>query len=477
MLAQIERYYGWLLGMVLVCYGGALFHAYVGEEANYTIMSMEMWQRQIFRSVVSFGGVGGRPPLYNWLMIPVACGVGWGQVLLAARLVTLLATLGTAGVLALWARRLWGRPMAGRLTFLLYLSSADVLLYRGWLAYADPLFSFWMVLSGYALWRAVDGRHLGWLLGSLLAIFASYLTKVITAYVFYGGMVLVWLTQPNYRAFLCSRRTWGVMLLGLLPMGVWLAVVGRQDSIQVHWQMSDIVTKLLTVDSLSSYLGKLVTFPVTILLGLLPASLWVVAGMIGQWHRGEVLDLRMRGLLAMAGVNFFPYWIAPQSAPRYVLPEYGLVVLMAVGYLMEPAWLTVPRGLRPFPWLVGMGVIGGMVALLGFPYYQHHVRGDNYARMADRVESAAGAFPLYNDNFTSVGLSVVALIDARHMARPALVVPPRDFADGVVMAAGPQDIQGEHWARIEEESESLYVICRGAACAAPIFQGGRRAWP
>lgn len=472
LLTRVERHYRLLLGAVLACYVAALFHAYVGEEANYTMMSMEMWQRQIFSRVVSYGGVGGRPPLYNWFMIPLARLLGWGHVLLAARLVTLLATLGTAGVLAAWARILWPRPMAGRLAFLLYLVSADVLLYRGWLAYADPLFSFWMVLAGYALWRAADDRSPVWLLGSWLAIFASYLTKVITAYAFYGGIGLVLLTQPGYRAFLLSRRALGVGLLGLLPMVAWLVVVGRQDNVQIHWQMSDIVSKLLTVDSVFGYFGKLLGFPLTILLGLLPSSLWVVVGLFRQWRRGEALSSPMRLLLTMAGLNFLPYWIAPQSAPRYVMPEYGLVVLMAVGYLVQPGSLPPLRGLRPFPWVAGMAVLGLGMALLAFPYYQRHVRGQNYERMANRVEAAAGPYPLYNDNFTSVGLSVGALLDARHMDRPALIVPPPTLVNGIIMAAGPQDMPGDRWAKIAEQTEALVLICRGAACSAPVFQQG-----
>ncbi len=471
-MEKVERHYWSLLTLVLLAYGAALFHGYVGEEANYTIMSMEMWQRQVFRSVVALGGIGGRPPLYNWIMIPVARLVGWPHVLLAARLVTLGATFATALVLACWARDLWRHPWAARLAFLFYLLSADVLFYRGWLAYADPLFSFFMVLSAYGLWRAATQRNRMWWMLSWVAVFASYLTKVVTSYAFYGGVLLVLLMRAEYRAFFLSRRALVVAMLGILPMVLWMMVVGRQDALQVHWQMSDITTKLMTVDSFPHYLEKLAMFPLTFWLGLLPSALWATVGMLWQWKRRGVLSQENRSLLGMALVNVLPYWIAPQSAVRYVLPEYGFIILLAVGSCVAPDGLPPWRLLRPWPWLGGFACLGILVGWGAFPYYQQQVRGRNYEPMADQVEAAAGTAPIYTMDFSSVGLSVVSVIDSRHMDRPPIVVPPSGFTEGVVLAYTPTDVKGERQIKIEEQAESFYLVCRGAPCAAPVFHRG-----
>ncbi|NDU85170.1 MAG: hypothetical protein G3H99_00950 [Ferrovum sp.] len=461
-MGMLRRHYWVFLGLVLVSYLPNLFHAYVGEEANYTIMSMEMWQRQMFLSVVSFGGVGGRPPLYNWLMIPLAQLLGWPHVLLAARLVTLGATLGTAGVLGLWARFLWPGTSAGRVAPLLYLVSADVLLYRGWLAYADPLFAFLMVTAVFLLWWSAQHERRSVLLLSLLVIFASYLTKVVTAYVFYGVCWLVLLSQREYRRFLLEPRNWGVYVLGLFPMGLWLAVVGRQDAIQVHWQMQDVTSKLLTVGSVPSYLFKLVEFPFTILLGLLPGVLWVGWGLWSQ--RQQPWPIPVRLLLFMGLLNFFPYWIAPQSAARYVLPEYGFVALLATYYLVHHGSLFVRPRFDPARWIGGFILLGLLVNGWAFPYYQKKVRGENYAAMARKVETLAGETPIYNLDWSSVGLSVVALIESGNFSRPAIILPPPGFTDGVVIAYTPHDISGDRMMILKEQSEQIYLVCRGRGC-------------
>ncbi|MBW8028911.1 MAG: hypothetical protein GJU67_03940 [Ferrovum sp.] len=472
-MSLLNRYYWGILGLVLATYGFSLFHAYVGEEANYTIMSMEMWQRQIFRSVVALGSVGGRPPLYNWVMIPVARLVGWSQVLLAARLVTLGATLGTALILGWWARSLWPGTGAGKLAGLLYLMTADVLFYRGWLAYADPLFAFFMVLSAFLLWSAVQRRSLLWLLLSLWVIFASYLTKVVTAYAYFGGIWLVLLSQRSPRAFLCSPRAMGIYVLGLLPMGLWLGTVGHQDPLQVTGQLADVSDKLLSPDALEPWLLKLGEFPLSILVGLLPSSLWVLRGMISQHSRGISWPLPVKILAGMALLNFFPYWIAPHSSPRYVLPEYGLVVLVATYYLIHEPALFQNGILRPERWVVGLVLLGLGVSAVGDPVYQQRVRGDNYARMANQIEALAGPYPIYTLNWSSVGLSVVALIDSRHFDRPAIVSPPSRFTDGLVIAFTPRDLPGNGWAELEGQAEQLMLICRGKVCADPFFHSGR----
>ena len=472
-MSFLRRYYWGILGGVLATYVFSLFHAYVGEEANYTIMSMEMWQRQIFRSVVALGGVGGRPPLYNWLMIPVARLVGWSQVLLAARLVTLGATLGTALTLGWWARSLWPGVGAGKLAGLLYLVTADVLFYRGWLAYADPLFAFFMVLSAYLLWSAVQRRNLFWLVLSLWVIFASYLTKVMTAYAYYGGIWLVLSSQRSGREFLWSRRALGIYVLGLLPMGLWLGVVGHQDTLQVTGQLDDVSNKLLSLDDLSAWFLKLGEFPLSILAGLLPSSLWALWGMTAQRRQGIPWPMPVKLLSGMALLNFLPYWVAPYSAPRYVLPEYGLVVLVATYYLTHEPVLFQSGILRPERWVVGLALLGLGVSAVGYPLYQQRVRGDNYARMATQIEALAGPYPVYTLNWTSVGLSVAALIDSRHFGRPAIVTPPPRFADGLVIAETPRDLPGDGWAELEGQAEQLILICRGKVCAAPFFHSGR----
>ena len=54
-------HYPVLLALAILCFIPTLFYYYVGEEAVFTLNSIEMWQHQEFRSVIMYGSIGGRP--------------------------------------------------------------------------------------------------------------------------------------------------------------------------------------------------------------------------------------------------------------------------------------------------------------------------------------------------------------------------------------------------------------------------------
>ena len=79
-----------------------------------------------------------------------------------------------------------------------------MLLYRGWLAYADPLFSLLTFGAISALWVAVEERRRNLLFLAALGLIGSFLTKAVTGYVFYGVFALVLLWRHRNRGFLFS---------------------------------------------------------------------------------------------------------------------------------------------------------------------------------------------------------------------------------------------------------------------------------
>jgi hypothetical protein len=127
---------------------------YIGEEGVYTVTSLEMWAKRDFLVPTLYGAAYGRPPLYNWLIIPVANLLGWDHMLAAARLVAASASVPTGLVLAWLARNLGGTRTLAALSALIYLSG-DVLFYHGWLAYSDPLFGLFVFTSIACLWVAL----------------------------------------------------------------------------------------------------------------------------------------------------------------------------------------------------------------------------------------------------------------------------------------------------------------------------------
>jgi hypothetical protein len=125
------------------------FH-YVGEEAIFPLVSLEMqyygeWVRQLL-----YGQNLQHNPLFNWIIIGVCQLIGWEWMLEVARAVTIGSTVSSGLVLAWLVRRVFGDAVFAAFAAVVYLMFADVSLYRGWLAYVDPLFGF-LVFSSAAL--------------------------------------------------------------------------------------------------------------------------------------------------------------------------------------------------------------------------------------------------------------------------------------------------------------------------------------
>ena len=447
-----------LLIFAILSFIPPLFYYYVGEEAVFTLNSIEMWQQHEFHSVVMYGSVGGRPPLFNWLMIPLSNLIGWEHVLTASRAVTVAATISTGGILAWLANQLWQNKTVSWIAVILYLVTADVALYRGWLSYADPLFSMWIVLSIALLWVSCLRNSFLLLSASMIAAFAAFLTKAFTSYVFLGISGFVLLSNPDFRRFMLNYRALAIYLVGLLLPIIWLKF-GTHDVGQAGQMLNDMTGKLASID-VKKYLLRLVAYPVEILLRLMPASLFVG---VFLFHKREVLSSNraVRTALLIAAFNFLPYLFAPYGGARYVITVYAFVIL-AAAYLV--AQNTSPFHIKK--WILGMLAIELLLKTVAFPYYQKNYRGENFKQIAHVIVEKYGQYPIYIETTDYIGLSVAAYIDTLRKNNPAITFPPKDFKDGIVITNKSQSTQGQLLKKIIINNYSVYVICRGLSCNA-----------
>ena len=458
------RSWWWLYAAAALSFVTTLWLPYIGEEAVYTITSLEMRVSHDFFVTTLYATNYGRPPLLNWLIIPLADVLGWDHVLLASRLVAAISTTATGLVLAWLTLSLTRNRGLAAFSALVFLSG-DVLFYRGWLAYSEPLFTLCVFGAIACLWVAASRRQpvLLWL--AVLALTCGVLAKVQTAYIFYGVAFAVLCADRDQRRVLSgldSILAHGTAIAALL---VWNSHFAQGT--QGGSTLTDITLKLQNVD-LGTYLKQFAWFPVETVLRFLPAS----AVAIYAWRRTAASPLvkadapseefPWRTLAAILAINFLPYWLGPNSHIRYIMPLYPLASLLiaAIIWRYGQYWRLVATR-----WLAGAILLRFVLGLWLFPWYEAHYRG-NYAATAAEIEAVTRGFPLYATDVSATGLSVTAHLDTLRFPDEYLRWPPKQWTNGFVLSYGANAELGQTKATYPLGGNTLYLLCRGAACSA-----------
>lgn len=449
-----------LLWLAALSFLPTLVFYVVGEEGIYTISTLEMWHSQNWFIQTLYGHNLQRPPLMNWLALPLIALLGESQVLLAIRLLSVAATLGMAAWLYWLTRKLWGDKSFALFAALSYLSLADLLLYRGWLAYTDPLFGFFIFGAIATLWVSCVERHKGWLALSVLLIGCALLTKVFTAYLFYASAILVLLWQRPYRAFLLTPTALLILATALIAPYFWFASL-PQASGQSSSMMGEIARKLSAQDAWA-YLQRLLIYPLETLIWLAPAPLLAIYLLARKrLVQAESLPVHFQVALWITMLSVLPYWLAPQGGIRYLVPIYPLITLLSARLIWRSGTTGQQLALR---WFAGIIAFKFMFALALFPYYQTHYRGENYVIAAHELTQLTQQFPVYINDTRSISLNIIGQMDIDRLPRPPLVIPPAQWDNGFLLIAEPQHLGSQLVKKITVAKDDIYLFCRGAAC-------------
>jgi 4-amino-4-deoxy-L-arabinose transferase-like glycosyltransferase len=451
----------WLYALAAASFLPTLLLPYIGEEGVYTITSLEMWHGRDFFVSTLYGVAYGRPPLYNWMIIPLANLLGWDHVLIAARSVTAAATVASGLILAWLAANLTGNRTLAALAAAVYLSG-DALFYRGWLAYSDPLFSLFVFASIACLWIGLerDRASLIWL--GVAAVTCAFLTKVQTAYLFYGFSLLVLCTRRDLRARLLRPWPIAAHAAGAAAFVAWHFSATRGANLEDTTY--HLLHKASTFDP-GAYLGQLGSFPLETLSRFLPASVLAAWFWYRDRHRPRA-DAAKAGafplamLVGMLALNWLPYWLGPGTHIRYVLPLYPLFALLLAWIIWRAGEMRIRQTVY---WLAAAVALKYVFAVWALPLHQSKFRGDQMAA-AESIERRTRGFPLYASDFSAAGLAVSARLDERRYPAAPLHQPPADWTDAFVLSYTPEERPGKVAEVISLRNDRIYLNCRGSAC-------------
>lgn len=458
------RAFWWLFALAALSFLPALFFYYVGEEAIFPITSMEMWQHGSWLKQYQYGADLKHNPLFNWLIMPLSALAGWKHVLIVTRVLTICATLST-GLLTAWlAQRLFRDKAFAAFAAIAYLSMVDLLLYHGWLSYVDPLFAMFIFAAISALWIAAHERRTGLVVAAGALLVCAFLSKALTAYLFYGIALFVLLFDARQRAFLLRWPTLLIHAVTLAAPLAWFALIPGGHT-QGGRMLAEILHKLVFPD-MGTYLARLLMYPVEIFCWLSPITLLAAYFWLRKRSREDAPEGRrlFEAVCWITLLNFLPYWFSPQGGMRYLLPIYPLLALLAARVVWQSGAAAIMTARK---WIVGALILKFVVVLAIFPYYQSHYRGKNYDDAAADILALAQDTPLYSANVSAVGLSVTAYLDQRRYPAAAIQQPPAEWQTGYVLALGPDAALGEVYKKYRLGGDELYLLCRGAACTKP----------
>jgi len=282
----------------------------------------------------------------------------------AARLPSLLFALATAGLIAAFAARLFGRESAwiagtaAAATPLVVVFSRTVIF--------DSMLTFFLTLALVAFYQAIEsatdsaGRRaaLGW---SVLAWGGMGLGVLTKGPVALAVPLLVAVPYALWRGGGRDRRPLravapflgpALLLALVLP---WIWAMSRQVPEFLHYALVSETWRRMTTDQFERT-GPLWFFVPCLLLGALPWS-FVALGARRQLRQREDgrLDRRLVFLFLWLGLPFVLFSLSHSKRPQYILP-----LLPAVALLVAAAWREDDPS-RPLP-----GARAGAVAWIGF---------------------------------------------------------------------------------------------------------------
>jgi 4-amino-4-deoxy-L-arabinose transferase-like glycosyltransferase len=452
---QFLKLYWLIASLSFFC---TVFLPYMGEEAVYALGSMEMLYNHNYSIHTLLEHAYGRPPLYIWLIALLTKILGWHNVLLAMRIIVASVTVLTSYVLFLFANYLFKNTKIALLSVACYLTG-DLLFRRGYLAYADPLFSLFILIALALLWVAVDKKNYMVLILAITAASCAFLTKALTVYIFYAVTAAALFWRHDNGKWLISPLSIMLHLLGLALPIIWMFHISPGDKNMLN----DIIETAGTSATLTQHISHILLQPLRLIGLFAPASLVAIYLLLRKRTDYSAISKQIFILLVLViSINYLPYWIAIKGKdPRYIQPLYPFIAIL----LAMLIYAAREHGSKLLCyWLLVALTLKLIASCWGFYYYQTHFRS-NYKAVAQTILQIAQKQPIYSVDVQFTGLSTVANINIlRGSNVKPIGEPPNNFKNGYIISVTPQYANLTLVKHFHLKRTDLYLLCKGSAC-------------
>ncbi|MFL1564714.1 lipid IV(A) 4-amino-4-deoxy-L-arabinosyltransferase [Pseudomonas sp. O64] len=369
----------WALPLLLLAFGAfyllplATHGLWIPDETRYAQISQEMlltgkWASPHFMGIRYF-----EKPAAGYWMIALGQAI-FGQNLFGVRFASALSTGLSILLVYLVSRRLWNDPQKSLVSTVLYMSFVSVALLGGY-ANLDPQFTFWVNLTGVALWFCFDsttrrGRLWSWaLLG--FACGMGFMTKGFLAWLL---PVLIALPYAIWQKRFGELLGYGVVAV------VVAIVVSLPWALAVHLQEPDYWNFFFWHEHIQRFAGDDAQHaePFWYYLPLMVAFSLPWVALLPSTVKQAWLDKRLPKtafllLWLLMPLAFFS--LAKGKLPSYIMPCLLPLALLMGSTLSNKLAQGHGRALRINGWLnLSVGVLA-VLALSWFqlkkPVYEH----------------------------------------------------------------------------------------------------------
>lgn len=361
----------WALPLLLLAF--AVFYLlplathglWIPDETRYAQISQEMlltgkWAAPHFMGIRYF-----EKPAAGYWMIALGQAV-FGQNLFGVRFASALSTGLSILLVYLVSRRLWSDPQKSLVSTLLYMSFVSVAALGGY-ANLDPQFTFWINLTGVALWFCFDSttrraRLWSWaLLG--LACGMGFMTKGFLAWLLPVLVALPYAVWQKRFGELCKFG----------PVAVVVAIaVSLPWALAVHLQEPDYWHFFFWHEHIQRFAGEAAQhaepfwYYLPLLVGFaLPWVALLPSTLKQAWLQRRVPKTAFLLLWLLMPLAFFS--LAKGKLPSYIMPCMLPLALLMGSALSDKLALGRGRVLRINGWL---NLAIGVLVLLALSWFQ-----------------------------------------------------------------------------------------------------------
>jgi len=324
--ANIRSFYLGLIVLAMVFMFLPIHIQFIGEESVYAVYLQNMLQTDDYINAFY------RPPLFLWVGIGLEKVFNFHSIELPLRIASILSSLCAAFFAGLFAHKVFQKQHAGIIGALVFLTLGEIQFWYGWLGYADAMFLFFIFSSTVCIWLAAQFKKVHWYALAVILINLAFLTKALTAYAFFFSTLLI--VAYGFQSWRFFLRPINIILSTgiIIAPFFWASMHGSGASSTSSSLIHDIAMRFTSIDLLH-YLKHLITFPIEFIARMAPVSIVLIYFMMKQKPNVESNIIRMIGAIFI--INYLPYWLAPFSNMRHVVPLYAWASLALTYFLLQ----------------------------------------------------------------------------------------------------------------------------------------------